>query len=81
MSKELKPLVTLNDHLSAWYLSSVRKIGGSPVSVVDHFKKLAEENPKLMKEAKDMLESMRGISDEKCFITKTYKSFLNKVLN
>lgn len=76
-----KPLETLQDHLEAWYLSSVKRIGGEPVSVVGHFKEMAEANPNLLDEAREMLESMRGISEERCFITKTYKAFLNKVLD
>lgn len=72
-------LKTLQDHLDAWYMSSVRRIGGTPVSVVDHFKNLIKDDAALKKEAEDKLAILRGINEDKCFISKTHKIFLEKV--
>ena len=79
--KPVEPLrKALNGWLTEWYEARVLA-HGSPVQTVARFNKAAEFNPGLKVEAAKRYAEIKDIPDDRCFISKTQREFLTKVID
>jgi hypothetical protein len=73
----------LDDYLSKYYQTTVMGLQkyGTPTQLVDDYVALGTQDPEFMIKAGLKLNSLVGIDDEHCFISKNHRDFLQKVVS
>lgn len=80
MSSSKQP-ETLQEFLDAWYRAYVISSDKNPIGLVEAFKTKASEDATLLSAAREKLNSLKGIPDDRCFVSKIQRMFLNQALN
>lgn len=80
MSSSKEP-ETLQDFLDLWYREHVVSSNKNAVGVIERFKAKAENDVSLLSAAREKLKTLNGIPDDKCFVSKIHRLFLNQVVN
>lgn len=72
--------IELDTLLADWYVASVLK-KGSTQNILQRFTEALGVHPTLRDLAADRLASLRAIPDQRCFISKVHRDYLERVLN
>lgn len=80
MSSSKEP-ETLQEFLDAWYRSYVIASDKNTTGIVDQFKTKASQDASLLSAAREKLNSLKGIPDDRCFVSKIQRMFLDQALN